>query len=121
MQWDREGLGRNLDPRAFSCLHEKAGADQTFDDSGGRVGGHLQRVFDISNRQHRHAVVNDFFNDGAHDFGPSGVVAAIRRISRSFHDQDRFSVRGGTAAGMCAPDWPAMICSSKSGTLSANR
>jgi len=116
-----EGLRRDLDPRAFPCLDEKTGAHQPFDDPSGGLGGHLQRVFDISNRQDRYAVVDDLFDDRAYDFRTTGVVTAIWQISRSFHCQARFSIRGGTAAGICGPVWPAMICSSKSGTLSAKR
>ena len=121
MQWSREGLGRNFHPGAFTCLHEKARADQTFDDTGGRVGGNLQRVFDVSDRQHRHTVVDDLFDHGANDFRTAGVVAAIRNIRMLFHCQARLSVRVGTAAGMRGPAWPGMICSSRTGTLSANR
>ena len=65
--------------------------------------------------------MDDFFNDRTDDFGTTGVVTAIWQIGRSFHCQARFSVRGGTAAGKCGPVWPAMICASNSGTLSAKR
>ena len=43
------------------------------------------------------------------------------QIRRSFHGQARFSVRAGTTTGTRGPAWPAMICSSRTGTLSANR
>jgi len=56
-------LGRNLNPRAFPCLHEKPGADQTFDDASSGVGGDMKRVLDVTDRQHRNAVVDDLLDD----------------------------------------------------------
>jgi hypothetical protein len=121
MQWTRAGLGRNLNPGAFACLNEQTCADQAFNDTSRGVRRYLQRIFDISDRQHGYAVVDDFLDDRADNFGAASVVAAIWQISRSFHCQARFSVRGGTAVGTRGSAWPAMICSSRSGTLSANR
>lgn len=37
-QREIRGLGRNLNPRAFSCFDEQARADETLDDASGGVG-----------------------------------------------------------------------------------
>jgi hypothetical protein len=65
--------------------------------------------------------VDNLFDDRADDFGAAGVVAAVWKIRRSIHGQTRFSVRAGTTTGTRSAAWPAMICSSRTGTLSANR
>ena len=81
-QWIGEWLGRNLNPGAFSCFDEKPGTDETLDDARGGFRGHLKRVLDIPDRQHRHAVVNDLFDHRSYDLGSARGVAAIHGSSK---------------------------------------